>query len=184
MSSSSSPFREWLIIRHAKTDWSDPDIPDRERHLSEKGKRQACKMGHWLAEQQLIPDLILTAPDRRARQTVSRLTRHWPHVPPIEILDALYQPVPLPHLLTQLEEVIQLHDQAHRIALVGHTPQLEHLLACLTGETQTLSTCAIAHVLLPTVPLPEMPSHEGRLLAMLRPQQVRSGVGQVTAAVA
>ena len=184
MSSSSSPFREWLIIRHAKTDWSDPEIPDRERSLSEKGKRQACKMGHWLAEQGLIPDLILAAPDRRAQQTLARLTRHWPHLPPVEILDTLYQPVPLSQLLAQLEEAVQSHDGARVIALVGHAPQLEKLLEYLTGEAHTLSTCAIGHVLLPEVPLTALNRPEGRMLAMLHPHHVRGGHGQSVAAVA
>lgn len=184
MSSSFSPFREWLIIRHAKTDWSDPEIPDRERSLSEKGKRQACRMGHWLAEQQLIPDLILAAPDRRTQQTLARLTRHWPHLPPVEILDALYQPVPLSQLLARAEEAVRSYEQARVIAMIGHTPQLESLLAYLTGEAHALSTCAIGHVLLPEKPLNGLERHEGRLLAMLRPPHARNGQGQPVAAVA
>lgn len=144
----SQPLRELLIIRHAKSDWSDETLPDIERPLSEKGKKQACKIGNWLQEQGLLPDLILVSPATRAQQTLSRLMRHWESKPPSETLNSLYNA----DLETLFQALQQVPSQAGRVAIIGHNPGLEQLLAWLTGtkENSDLSTCAVAHLIMPT----------------------------------
>ena len=143
----SDGLRELLIIRHAKSDWSDETLEDIDRPLSDKGKKQACKMGHWLAEHDLIPQCILVSPARRAQQTLTRLTRHWDATPEIETIDALYTA----DLDTLIHIINQVPDAIRRVAVLGHNPGLETLLAWLTGDESNahLSTCAIAEVLVP-----------------------------------
>ncbi len=143
----SDDLRELLIIRHAKSDWSDDTLEDIDRPLSDKGKKQACKMGHWLAEHDLIPQLILASPAKRAQQTLSRLTRHWDAPPETETVEALYNA----DVDTLLHILNRLPDTLRRVAILGHNPGLEKLLAWLTGDEESshLSTCAIAEVLIP-----------------------------------
>lgn len=144
----SDGLRELLIIRHAKSDWSDDTLEDIDRPLADKGKKQACKMGHWLAEHDLIPELILVSPARRAQQTLSRLTRHWDRQPETQTVDALYNA----DLDTLIKTINQVQDSVQRVAVLGHNPGLEKLLAWLTGDEDNahLSTCAIAEVLVPS----------------------------------
>ena len=58
-------MRELLIYRHGHAQF-DSDGGDFERELRDKGKRNAQRIGIWLARQQLLPDHILTSPARRA----------------------------------------------------------------------------------------------------------------------
>ena len=46
-----------IIMRHAKSDWAVP-AGDFDRPLSQRGNRDAPRMGDWLAAQCLIPGVI------------------------------------------------------------------------------------------------------------------------------
>src|SRR5437016_3853420 len=55
-----------FLIRHAKSSWDDPALSDKDRPLSDRGRRDAPKMGKRLAKRDVKPDLILSSPARRA----------------------------------------------------------------------------------------------------------------------
>jgi phosphohistidine phosphatase len=54
-----------FLIRHAKSSWDDPALPDKDRPLGDRGRRDAPKMGKRLAKRDVKPDLILSSPARR-----------------------------------------------------------------------------------------------------------------------
>ena len=54
-----------FLIRHAKSSWDDPALPDKDRPLDDRGKRDAPKMGKRLAKRDVNPDLILSSPAMR-----------------------------------------------------------------------------------------------------------------------
>ena len=58
-----------FLVRHAKSSWSDPALPDKERPLTERGMSDARKAGKHLANRDANPDLILSSPARRALAT-------------------------------------------------------------------------------------------------------------------
>jgi phosphohistidine phosphatase SixA len=58
-----------FLIRHAKSSWDDPALPDKDRPLGDRGRRDAPKMGKRLAKGDVEPDLILSSPARRALKT-------------------------------------------------------------------------------------------------------------------
>jgi len=58
-----------FLVRHAKSSWDDVTLPDKERPLADRGKRDAPMMGKRLAKRQVRPDLILSNPARRALST-------------------------------------------------------------------------------------------------------------------
>ena len=61
--------RTLFLVRHAKSSWDDVALPDKERPLADRGKRDAPMMGKRLAKRQVRPDLILSNPARRALST-------------------------------------------------------------------------------------------------------------------
>ena len=63
-----SSYKELLLLRHGKSDWNT-DTTDFYRPLNNRGKLSAERMGKWLDEQQLIPDLIISSPATRAFTT-------------------------------------------------------------------------------------------------------------------
>ena len=63
----SSPTRRLILLRHAKSAW--PDVPDHERPLAPRGRRDAPAAGRWLVESGHVPDLVVCSTARRARET-------------------------------------------------------------------------------------------------------------------
>ena len=63
----SDTTRRLILLRHAKSDW--PDVPDRERPLAKRGRRDAPRIGRWLHEQGYQPDVVVCSTARRAEQT-------------------------------------------------------------------------------------------------------------------
>ncbi len=62
-------MRRLFLVRHAKSSWGEPSLPDRERPLNDRGKRDAPRMGRRLAALGVNPDVILASPARRALKT-------------------------------------------------------------------------------------------------------------------
>ena len=60
--------RELILMRHGKSDWSKP-LSDYKRPIKKRGYREAESIGRWLKEQGLLPDLIISSPAVRARET-------------------------------------------------------------------------------------------------------------------
>jgi ribonuclease H / adenosylcobalamin/alpha-ribazole phosphatase len=50
---------------------------DMDTPLSKYGEAQAAALGHWFADQPERPDIILSSPYLRTRQTVDAITPHW-----------------------------------------------------------------------------------------------------------
>ncbi|MGZ4665567.1 MAG: SixA phosphatase family protein, partial [Frankiaceae bacterium] len=65
--------RRLLLLRHAKSDWSDPGLADIDRPLAPRGRRAAAVVGAYLREHALLPDLVVTSPSARTRETIERL---------------------------------------------------------------------------------------------------------------
>jgi len=58
-----------FLIRHAKSSWDDPHLEDSVRPLSGRGKRDAPMMANRLKLSGIKPDLVISSPALRARQT-------------------------------------------------------------------------------------------------------------------
>ena len=82
-----------ILMRHAKSGWDDPTMDDIDRPLSERGRRQAPALGHWLREQGHIPDLALVSAATRTRETWSLIAPDFPETR-VEHRDALYLAAP------------------------------------------------------------------------------------------
>ena len=61
------------LLRHAKSSWSNPGLPDHDRPLSKRGKRDAPMMGARLAARGARPSAILSSTARRALTTARRV---------------------------------------------------------------------------------------------------------------
>jgi phosphohistidine phosphatase len=60
----------WMLLRHAKSDWADSSLEDKERPLNPRGKKAAWSMGQKLAQNDLIPERILCSTALRSVQTL------------------------------------------------------------------------------------------------------------------
>lgn len=58
-----------ILIRHAKSDWGDPTLPDHDRPLNKRGRRDAPRIGAWLARNGYLPTAVTVSSARRAQET-------------------------------------------------------------------------------------------------------------------
>ena len=52
-------LRHIVVIRHAKSSWDDPSIPDHDRPLSKRGRNSLALMRDHIATLGLRPDLVV-----------------------------------------------------------------------------------------------------------------------------
>lgn len=65
------------MVRHAKSSWKDASLPDIERPLNKRGKRDAPFMARLMAGQMPRPDALISSPARRAFTTARHFARAW-----------------------------------------------------------------------------------------------------------
>ena len=62
-------MKQLILMRHAKSDWSNSTSSDHDRPLNPRGVTSAEKLGHWLRKQEIIPDQVLCSSAKRTCQT-------------------------------------------------------------------------------------------------------------------
>ncbi|MFJ5675829.1 SixA phosphatase family protein [Streptomyces sp. NPDC093097] len=60
--------RRLIVLRHAKSAWPE-DVPDHERPLAGRGRRDALAAGRWLRQEHCAPDLVICSTAQRTRET-------------------------------------------------------------------------------------------------------------------
>jgi len=126
-------IKELLLLRHAKSDWKT-DTTDFYRPLNKRGKQNAQQIGLWLAEQQLIPDLIISSPATRALTTAEMVCDAMGlPTTAVQTEQSIYEAN-----LSDLRQVLSaLPDSMQRLLLVGHNPGFESLLRHLAQGIPT-----------------------------------------------
>lgn len=64
-----------LLLRHAKSAYP-PGVVDRDRPLSERGRKDADAAGRWIAWTVPVIDEVMVSPARRAQETWHRVSHH------------------------------------------------------------------------------------------------------------
>ena len=121
-------MHQLLLLRHAKSSWDDPKLPDHDRPLSARGRAAAAAMAQAMRQLGLNPDVVLVSTAKRALQTLHAI-EPWDDTPLTEIVDGLYLADP-PKLLAALHRVAET---ARSVLLVGHNPGLHELAILLVG---------------------------------------------------
>ena len=162
--------RELLILRHAKSDWKT-DTDDFHRPLKPRGKRGARQIGIWLAQQGIIPDIVISSPAQRARDTTERACKAMGFPKKAICYEKRLYLADLTTLLTLLKNV---PPSAQRVLLVGHNPGLEALLQYLVhesldmpGDGKLLPTATVARLDMPK-DWHELAVAQARLLSITR----------------
>lgn len=131
-----------LLLRHAKSDWSEAGVPDIARTLNQRGEKAAPAMGGYARKKHIRPDLILCSPAERARQTAALLIEAARFIAELRFDERIYEA----NWSRLLEIVQQLDDTATTVLLVGHNPGMEDLLLNLTGVNRHMATAAFARI--------------------------------------
>ena len=157
-----------FLLRHAKSSWKQPEMHDHDRPLNKRGKKEAPKVGQYIKESDLLPDLILSSTARRAQETARSVAEESGFSKPIDLHQDLYLSDPACYL-----DILHcLSDEVNRVLVVGHNPDLELLLTLLTDVTTHLTTAALAQIDLPISSWQELSeATDGRLVSIWSPRQ-------------
>ncbi|MFF4274600.1 SixA phosphatase family protein [Streptomyces sp. NPDC001536] len=123
------PLRRLVVLRHAKSAWPE-GVPDHQRPLAPRGRRDAPAAGRALVEDDVLPDLALCSTAVRARQTWDLASAQWGTPPPVRH-DARLYGADVAELLDVVHEVPA---EVETLLLVGHNPGLEELVLALAGD--------------------------------------------------
>ncbi|MCE5208580.1 MAG: histidine phosphatase family protein, partial [Chloroflexi bacterium] len=137
-------MRTLLIMRHGKSSWKDAELPDIERPLKKRGRKDVVHMGKLLDGKKLKPDLILCSTAKRARQTAEIVVEEIGFEGKVEYLDSLYMAE-----LDTLIKTLQSLPDVKRVMIIGHNPGLETLAQLLTDKITSLPTAAVARIKIP-----------------------------------
>jgi phosphohistidine phosphatase len=157
-----------LLLRHAKSSWKDTSLGDFDRPLNGRGLKAAPQMGKFLRKQKVQPDLVLSSPAERARQTTALVMEAAKLAAPLRYDERIYEA----STKQLLEVVSQIEESAEVVLLVGHNPGLEQLLEHLTGEQEALATATLAQISLDVEKWSKVREHCGSLERLVKPKEL------------
>lgn len=163
-------MRTLLLLRHAKSSRKDNGVRDFDRPLNQRGLKAAPSIGRLIRKRKLQPDLVLSSPAERARQTTQLLFEAAGLKTEVRYDERIYEATG-----ARLFEIVgQIEEDANVAMLVGHNPGLEELLEALTGEAHNLPTAALACIELNIEKWNKVRAGGGQLEWLVKPKELKS----------
>ena len=131
----------WMLVRHAKSDWSDGTLSDAQRPLNQRGKKAAQQLGEKILTEGLLPERILCSTALRTVQTLQGMLQIFSQyslspVPEILYLQELYLATP-----TTIQQIVaQNHGNKTKVMCIGHNPGIENLASELANKNLEMKT--------------------------------------------
>lgn len=167
-------MRTLYLLRHAKSSWADPALPDRQRPLAPRGRRDAKRIAKHLVRLEIQPELVLCSSAVRTRETLDRLG--FGDGSTVRLEDELYGAS-----AEQLLERIRLvPEPIASVMVIGHNPGLQNLALLLAEEGADLDrldekfpTAGLATLTLPGTAWSQVAPDAAALTAYVVPKQLR-----------
>jgi phosphohistidine phosphatase len=133
-------MKRLTLMRHAQADNPLPGQPDWDRPLTKRGQLDAKEMTRRLKVQQWRPELILSSPALRTRETATALLKCFGNTQ-VEYVEELYLADPKPMLAI----IQQLGLSTNHLLVVAHNPGIAELadLLCAERSIDTMPTGAL-----------------------------------------
>ncbi|MEY2150973.1 MULTISPECIES: SixA phosphatase family protein [Rhodanobacter] len=119
-------MHELILLRHAEALPASSGDSDTHRRLSGHGEQEARAAGAWLAQHGTRPDRVLCSPAERARATAELALAALNKAPSAQSATEIYDATP-----GELLALLDQHEDAGTVMLVGHNPGIERLVALL-----------------------------------------------------
>jgi phosphohistidine phosphatase len=156
------------LLRHAKSSWKNPELADFERPLNGRGKKAGETMGRLMANENICPELVLSSPAVRARETIEIVIRAAKLQTELRYDERIYEAGPM----RLLEVISQVENERKSVMLVGHNPGMEELLQLLTGQAARMPTAALAKVSLKSLKWSEAVKKKAALEWLIKPKDL------------
>lgn len=130
-----------ILIRHAKSDWSNPFLHDFDRELNARGLYDAPLMGTSLSQKHIHPDLILSSPAQRAKTTAMEIARKLSYPEDTITYNAsLYDS----DIETIFEVIRAVSDTCETLMVFGHNPEFTECVNALCDtDIEKIPTCGV-----------------------------------------
>lgn len=130
-----------FLVRHAKSSWADIALDDFDRPLNNRGEKDTPLMGNVLKNKQILRDLLLSSPAKRAYSTAKKIAKAIGYTKDdIQTNKNIYHAS-----ADSLLEIMQGQDENYQsIMLFGHNPGLTDFAVMLSGKPiENIPTCGI-----------------------------------------
>jgi phosphohistidine phosphatase len=156
-----------FVLRHAKSSWENPDWADFERPLNSRGLDAARFIGGLIYERGLQPQIIISSPAKRAKQTAVLVKEIAEVSKPVTFDERIYEASPLAlfNLIREFDEKLE------SVLIVGHNPGFENLVRMLTGEPVAMPTAALARINLNIENWHDLETNSNELEFLIRPKE-------------
>jgi phosphohistidine phosphatase len=135
------------LLRHAKSSWADSGLADHDRPLNQRGRRAATRLGQYIRDEGIMPELVLCSSARRTRQTLDGL--HLDAGVDVVLEDELYGA----SAGDLLGRVRRIADAVTTALVIGHNPGIQDFAISLADDRTRLAsfpTAALAELHVPT----------------------------------
>ena len=166
-----------LLLRHTKSGWGTPGLPDHDRPLNDRGEGAAETMAGHIAGLDPALDVILCSTALRARQTLTPLLAHLAPAPPVSMETGLY----LASEDALLERLQALAPEIGRVLVIGHNDGMWGLAVALAGKgpaaalaslADKFPTGALAVIEAPIDRWPDLAAGQAILTSLVRPRDL------------
>jgi len=163
-------MKNFFIVRHAKSSWSQHGLSDIERPLNKRGNHDAPKMAAYLKNNlELTLDWIISSPAVRARQTAGYFYEVFQPKNDLDIRRDIYH--------GGMEDVVDvlrsIESKAQNVLLIGHNPDLTMLVNYLgNSNIENIPTCSTSHFQTKVEEWKEINSENVKLVKVYLPKKL------------
>jgi len=137
-------MKKLFLIRHAKSDWNNPNLSDIDRPLNKRGDRDAPFMANVLKKSNVIPELIYSSPAKRAFTTAKVFAKELGYDKNLIIINnSVYEAG-----IKDLEKIVQEIDaDISNVLLFGHNMVITAFANHLGNKfIDNMPTCSIVGI--------------------------------------
>lgn len=135
-------MKSLYLVRHAKSSWGDFTLPDFDRPLNERGKKDAPMMAQRLLKDNISIDVFISSPAKRALKTCRVFCNEYARAEKeiIEINELYHASVD-----TFYKVVTAIPDNYESAAIFSHNPGITDFVNSLGTEVKidNMPTCAV-----------------------------------------
>ncbi len=139
-------MKKLIVVRHAKSSWDNPGLPDFERPLNKRGKKNAPFMASVLNKKEIKPELIISSPANRASSTAKIFAEEFDYPQShIHYDEGLYEA----DSLDILNVISATQDYIDSVMIFGHNPGLTDFVNFISeGGIENIPTCGVVFLTL------------------------------------
>ena len=135
-----------ILMRHAKSDWSNAGQTDHQRTLNVRGRKDTPQIAQKIKDYGILPDLILVSDAQRTRETWQILSEILPSAP-TRFTHDLYL-ASAQQIIKTIEEVDPLIDT---VLILAHNPGITDVFYSLAGvQIDNVPTAGVGCIQLDT----------------------------------